>query len=177
MRSADTAPRLFLGPTIRARRWELGLTQLALAKRLGVHDSIVTHWEHDRRPVPVFRLPALAEALLIAESDLVRHGQHTSCFYCTHAAGGQCWRHGGAVPMPQPEPAPPVPPRVPLWQAWGIDPTWVGFAAATPEPGPVQRVGTCLDGDHCPRYHCRACDQHWLYERRHVCKATAGALA
>jgi hypothetical protein len=35
--------------------------------------------------------------------------------------------------------------------------------------GAIERAGTCLDGDNCPRYHCRACGQYWLGNARHTC--------
>ena len=33
----------------------------------------------------------------------------------------------------------------------------------------IERVGECLDGDHCPRYHCHACGQYWLGNTEHHC--------
>lgn len=40
-----------------------GLTQRALAARIGVHDSVLALWEAGRRPVPAVRIAALAEVL------------------------------------------------------------------------------------------------------------------
>src|SRR5438045_3442371 len=33
----------------------------------------------------------------------------------------------------------------------------------------IERVGTCADGDNCPRYHCRACGHYWLGNVEHIC--------
>lgn len=44
------------------------------------------------------------------------------------------------------------------------------MTTATPLVRPtVERAGTCLDGDNCPRYHCRACGQYWLGNAPHTC--------
>jgi hypothetical protein len=35
----------------------------------------------------------------------------------------------------------------------------------------IERAGECLDGDDCPRYHCRECGAYWLGDLRHICRA------
>jgi transcriptional regulator with XRE-family HTH domain len=52
-----------MGETIRARRLALGLSQTALAKRLGVSHVSVCMWERDEARPAVKRLPYLAHAL------------------------------------------------------------------------------------------------------------------
>jgi hypothetical protein len=37
----------------------------------------------------------------------------------------------------------------------------------------IVRAGTCLDGDNCPRYHCRACGGYWLGNIEHTCGSAA----
>lgn len=58
-----------------AARQAAGLTQLALAERLGIPQSRISRWETGREGVPEKQLPALAEALGL-EPGLVRvaHG-------------------------------------------------------------------------------------------------------
>lgn len=55
---------------LKACRAELGLTQVALASRLGVSVSAVTHWEQGRRsvPGPVVRLLAIWREQQLAET-------------------------------------------------------------------------------------------------------------
>ncbi len=38
----------------------------------------------------------------------------------------------------------------------------------------VERVGECLDGDHCPRYHCRTCNRWWIGNEEHRCGEEPG---
>jgi len=42
-------------------------------------------------------------------------------------------------------------------------------------PSGVEQVGTCLEGDNCPRFHCTACGAYWLKDPQHVC-GTAEAI-
>jgi|SRR5579884_4265669 len=56
-------PPLYIGPRIRHRRTSLGLSNVEVARRMGLHDSILSLWECDKRPVPVNRLDSLALAL------------------------------------------------------------------------------------------------------------------
>lgn len=55
------------GEFIRTRRQELGLPQRQLGLLCGYEgrsaESVPQNWEHDRQPVPVDKLRALAEAL------------------------------------------------------------------------------------------------------------------
>jgi len=66
-----------IGDIIRRRRKELGLSQRALAAKVGVHASAVAHWEGGGG-IEFERYPALARALeadlaaLIAESPQTR---------------------------------------------------------------------------------------------------------
>lgn len=63
--------KVFLGYTIKTRRYDLGLTKTDLARRLTLHPSIVGLWEDETRPVPHDRLEILAAALECNEVDLL----------------------------------------------------------------------------------------------------------
>lgn len=67
------------GEKIRARREELGLTQVDVAKRLNVTKSYINRMEHDVCSIPLKRLAELATALSCNPAILI--GDH-------HEAGG-----------------------------------------------------------------------------------------
>lgn len=56
---------------VREIRERLGLTQVALAKKLGINAQTIRDYEAGRRSPPVKNLKALAEALGVSASDLV----------------------------------------------------------------------------------------------------------
>lgn len=62
--------QFFLGPKIKHYRAKAGLTQGELTRLLRVHQSNVANWEHDRRPVPRYRLEQLAYVLNISVAQL-----------------------------------------------------------------------------------------------------------
>lgn len=61
-----------VGSYIRTRRTGLGLTQKALADQLHVTDKAVSKWERDLSYPDIRLLPALAEALRVTISDLIK---------------------------------------------------------------------------------------------------------
>lgn len=61
-----------VGTHIRTLRTGCGLTQKALADRLHVTDKAVSKWERDLSYPDIRLLPALAEALNVSISDLIR---------------------------------------------------------------------------------------------------------
>ncbi len=40
----------------------------------------------------------------------------------------------------------------------------------------VERAGYCADGDHCERWHCRACGRYWLGDAKHHCDSAVHEL-
>jgi transcriptional regulator with XRE-family HTH domain len=60
-----------LGPRVRARRLELGLTLRELARRTGVSPSCVSQIERGLRPPSVGTLRALASELDISAAELL----------------------------------------------------------------------------------------------------------
>ena len=80
MRAKDQNTKRYLkalGGRIAARRKELGITQVQLAKTLGATQKVVTSYETGDCQIPVWRIPVLAEALQIPVEDLlgVKNGQ------------------------------------------------------------------------------------------------------
>ena len=61
-----------LSPRLRELRRRQGKTQSDISRRLGVDPSIPSLWEQGKRPVPPQRLAALAEALDVPLSELLR---------------------------------------------------------------------------------------------------------
>lgn len=64
-----------IGPRIRARRLELGMSMRDLARRLGVSPSFVSRLENGRCPPSVGTLRALTSELDISASDLLSDRQ------------------------------------------------------------------------------------------------------
>ena len=60
-----------IGPRVRARRLELGMSMRELARRLGVSPSFVSRLETGRCPPSVGTLRALTSELGISASDLL----------------------------------------------------------------------------------------------------------
>lgn len=60
------------GGLIRTLRRRRGLTQLALAERLGVSDKVVSKWERGRGAPDIALLPSLSEALGVDTKALLR---------------------------------------------------------------------------------------------------------
>jgi transcriptional regulator with XRE-family HTH domain len=60
-----------IGPRIRARRLELGMSMRELARRLGVSPSFVSRLENGRCPPSVSTLCALTSVLGISASQLL----------------------------------------------------------------------------------------------------------
>jgi transcriptional regulator with XRE-family HTH domain len=60
-----------IGPRIRARRLELGMSMRELARRLGVSPSFISRLETGRCPPSVATLRALTSELGISASDLL----------------------------------------------------------------------------------------------------------
>ncbi len=61
-----------LGAMIRALRTEQGMTQLDLAKEMGVTDKAVSKWERDLSIPDVSSLPKLAELLGVSVEELLQ---------------------------------------------------------------------------------------------------------
>jgi hypothetical protein len=55
-------------------------------------------------------------------------------------------------------------------------PTANAFPLVRVNESTIERAGTCLDGDNCPRYHCRLCGQYWLGNERHTCGLSRSGL-
>ena len=60
-----------LGAIISARRKQKGMTQLDLARQMGVTDKAVSKWERDLSFPDVASLPKLAEVLGVSVDDLL----------------------------------------------------------------------------------------------------------
>ena len=60
-----------IGKQIKERREALGMTQMALAKMLGVYNTTVSQWERGNKIPDIKCWPALCKALECTESDLV----------------------------------------------------------------------------------------------------------
>jgi len=52
-----------IGATIKQKRIELGISQVALAKRLNVTIETIANWEHSRAMPDICRLPSIIEFL------------------------------------------------------------------------------------------------------------------
>lgn len=61
-----------LGTMIRALRTERGMTQLDLARQMGVTDKAVSNWERDLSIPDVSSLPRLAELLGVSVEELLQ---------------------------------------------------------------------------------------------------------
>ncbi len=61
-----------LGTAIAQRRKELGMTQLALAEKMGVTDKAVSKWERDLSCPDVSSFPRLAEVLGVSIEELMQ---------------------------------------------------------------------------------------------------------
>ena len=59
------------GEKIKARRLELGLTQVDLANRICVTKSYINRMEHDTCNIPLARMKALSVALSCSPAELV----------------------------------------------------------------------------------------------------------
>lgn len=70
----DHEPRqsLWVGGLIRERLAYLGRAHYELADELGVHASIVGLWAGGHRPVPSYRVDALARALDVAVDEMAQ---------------------------------------------------------------------------------------------------------
>lgn len=66
-----TRALLALGRRVRSRRHDLGLTQQALADRIGVQRAYLGHVENGQRNVSLHNLLRIAAALNLDASDLV----------------------------------------------------------------------------------------------------------
>lgn len=58
----------YAGQRVRARRWELGLTQADLAKRCGIKFQQIQKYETGVNRISVSRLDAIAKALKVSPS-------------------------------------------------------------------------------------------------------------
>ena len=74
-----------MGETIAARRKERGMTQLELAREMGVTDKAVSKWERNLSCPDVGSIPHLAEVLQISVEELVQSGPAPA----RHRGGGQ----------------------------------------------------------------------------------------
>ena len=63
-----------MGETIAARRKERGMTQLELAREMGVTDKAVSKWERNLSCPDVGSIPHLAEVLQISVEELMQSG-------------------------------------------------------------------------------------------------------
>ena len=61
------------GDFVKLRREELGLDQIALARKLRVHQQTVSKWEQAKTVPPPQRIRQLAEVLRVDVSDLMRY--------------------------------------------------------------------------------------------------------
>ena len=75
--SVRTAAQTTLGERARARRKELGLSQMALAERIGLHFTFVSSVERGERNLSLRSLLVLADGLEVDPGDLVA-GLHAS---------------------------------------------------------------------------------------------------
>ena len=66
-----TSAQTKLGQRVRARRTELGLSQMALADRIGLHFTFVSSVERGERNLSLSSLVRLAEGLEVNAADLV----------------------------------------------------------------------------------------------------------
>ncbi len=48
--------------------------------------------------------------------------------------------------------------------------------ASSHDTSAVERAGYCADGDHCERWHCRACGRYWLSDAKHHCDSAVHEL-
>lgn len=64
--------QLSFGEMVRTLRVEKGMTQLDLARRMGVTDKAVSKWERDLSIPDVASLPKLAEELGISVDELLQ---------------------------------------------------------------------------------------------------------
>jgi transcriptional regulator with XRE-family HTH domain len=62
---------LYLGKSIRVLRARAGLTQSEVARRIGIHNSVTSLWEQDKRNIPFERVSELARALEVTEEELL----------------------------------------------------------------------------------------------------------
>lgn len=67
--SDKTLPKDPSYTAFRELRERAGLTQRALADALGVHPSMVALWEAGQRPIPTYRLSAVAQAFGVTVSE------------------------------------------------------------------------------------------------------------
>ncbi len=92
-----------MGAEIRARRSNLGIPQVLLARHLDVHPNTWAQWERDERPVGHPAMLRLALERLLAE---VRHGDCANCgtdassmlperCLCGALLCGACWERDG----------------------------------------------------------------------------------
>ena len=70
--SSRRSPTHHFGQRVRARRYELGLSQEALAEAAGMHRTYVGSLERGERNVALLNIIRLAEALELDPADLVR---------------------------------------------------------------------------------------------------------
>lgn len=71
-RTGKRAPaQIEMGKRARARRAELGLSQMALAERIGLHFTFVSEVERGERNVSLSSLLRLADGLEMNPGDLV----------------------------------------------------------------------------------------------------------
>ena len=66
-----TSAQTVLGQRVRARRSELGLSQVALADRIGLHFTFVSSVERGERNLSLSSLIRLADGLEVNAGDLV----------------------------------------------------------------------------------------------------------
>jgi transcriptional regulator with XRE-family HTH domain len=65
-----------LGNRVRARRNELGLSQMALAEKIGLHFTFVSEVERGTRNLSLASLLRLAQGLSIDPAELVKGLKH-----------------------------------------------------------------------------------------------------
>lgn len=66
-------PRIALGKTVREHRNALGWSQEALAERAGLHWTYIGGIERGERNVALLNLTAIARALKVKPSDLLKN--------------------------------------------------------------------------------------------------------
>lgn len=143
---------LDLADWLASTRRACGLSQRTLARRLGVHDSMVALWERGRRPVPANRLTDLSRLLDVPLDELL---------LLSATAVGDAWRARLVALAALDEEA-----AAALAGVRRADPPWcLGESAGCP----------------CPRWECVRCGKHWTGgPTEHACRTpgrAAGAEA
>jgi len=67
--------RLYIGDRLKALRQRAGLSQVALAKALGVHERSIQDWEAERTAVDSYKAKALLDAANRLARQLKQEGK------------------------------------------------------------------------------------------------------